>query len=120
MSDDWYSIRRQVFERDHYACKRCGKLEKECHRSLDVHHIIPAGKGGLDELGNLIALCPVCHPAEKSKSRPHIQMVERTFHIPIDIDDELRMMTVKDHLRFSEMATLAFKGYISRRQKGAS
>ena len=30
--------------------------------------------------------------------------VARTFHIPIEIDDELRMMAVKDHLRFSDMA----------------
>jgi hypothetical protein len=40
--------------------------------------------------------------------------VARTFHIPIDIDDELRMMAIKDHLRFSEMAMVAFREHISR------
>jgi hypothetical protein len=45
--------------------------------------------------------------------------VARTFHLPIDIDDELRMMAVKNHVRFSEMAMLAFRGHISR-VKGVS
>ena len=40
--------------------------------------------------------------------------VARTFHLPEDIDDELRMMAIKDHVRFSEMAILAFREYISR------
>jgi hypothetical protein len=45
-------------------------------------------------------------------------MVARTFHIPIDIDDDLRMMAIKDHLRFSEMAILAFREHISRVKVG--
>jgi hypothetical protein len=36
-------------------------------------------------------------------------MVERTFHIAID---KLRMMAVRDHLRFSEIATLAIRTYL--------
>jgi hypothetical protein len=44
--------------------------------------------------------------------------VARTFHIPVDIDDELRMMAIKDHVRFSEMAILAFKEHISRVKSG--
>jgi hypothetical protein len=35
--------------------------------------------------------------------------VARTFHIPNDIDDELRMAAVKTHVRFSDMAILAFR-----------
>jgi hypothetical protein len=41
--------------------------------------------------------------------------VARTFHIPIEIDDKLRIMAVKNHLRFSEEAILAFRDHISRR-----
>jgi len=33
--------------------------------------------------------------------------VARTFHIPIDIDDELRV-----NVRFSDMAILAFKEFL--------
>jgi hypothetical protein len=38
--------------------------------------------------------------------------VARTFHIPKDIDDELRMEAVKTHIRFSDMAILAFRKYL--------
>jgi hypothetical protein len=44
--------------------------------------------------------------------------VARTFHIPNDVDDELRMMAIKDHVRFSEMATSVFRDYISRIKGG--
>jgi hypothetical protein len=40
--------------------------------------------------------------------------VARTFHIPIEIDDELRMMAIKNHVRFSEEATLALKEHLSK------
>jgi hypothetical protein len=38
--------------------------------------------------------------------------VARTFHIPIDIDDRLRMEAVKKRIRFSDMAILAFGKYL--------
>jgi hypothetical protein len=38
--------------------------------------------------------------------------VARTFHIPIDIDDELRMEAVRKRMRFSDMAILAFRKYL--------
>ena len=50
--------------------------------------------------------------------------VARTFHIPIDLDwlmkssRELRMMAIKDHVRFSEMAVLAFREHMSRMKAG--
>jgi len=40
--------------------------------------------------------------------------VARTFHIPKDIDDELRMEAVNTHVRFSDMAILAFREHLSR------
>jgi hypothetical protein len=43
--------------------------------------------------------------------------VARTFHIPIEIDDGLRMIAVKNHVRFSEEATLALKEHISKVDK---
>jgi HNH endonuclease len=127
--NDWHIMRQQVLERDNYTCQGCGISEKECHRSLDVHHKIPYNKGGLDVLDNLVTLCPKCHPTEESKSRTLYDditvvvkrksriregFVERKFHIPKDIDDELRMEAIKTHVRFSDMAILAFREHISR------
>jgi hypothetical protein len=53
-----------------------------------------------------------------SKDKMREGFVARTFHIPEDIDDELRMMAIKDHVRFSEMATSVFREYISRIKGG--
>jgi hypothetical protein len=38
--------------------------------------------------------------------------IARTFHIPIDIDDKLRMEAVKKRVRFSDMAILAFREFL--------
>ena len=43
--------------------------------------------------------------------------VARTFHIPTDIDDELRMMAIKNHVRFSDMAISAFRDFIRGSKK---
>ena len=40
--------------------------------------------------------------------------VARNFHIPIDVDDKLRMMAVKNHVRFSDEAIAAFRDHISK------
>lgn len=48
--------RKAVYARDHYACALC-----DCSQSLQVHHVIPRGKGGNDSFHNLITLCSYCH-----------------------------------------------------------
>lgn len=40
---------------DDIFCKMCGSV------AVDIHHIIPKGRGGKDEAENLIALCRDCH-----------------------------------------------------------
>jgi hypothetical protein len=53
----WQELRLQVLERDNYTCQICFKqLDK-----LDVHHIIPRHKNGLDSINNLISVCKSCH-----------------------------------------------------------
>jgi len=48
-------IIRQVKERDNNKCVNCGKNVEV------IHHIYPKGRGGKDELNNLICLCLECH-----------------------------------------------------------
>ena len=57
-----------------------------------------------------------CNTIMTRKDKMREGFVARAFHIPIDVDDELRMMAVKDHIRFSEIAVLAFKEYISTKR----
>ena len=63
------------------------------------------------DCGSATAVITVVKMTRKAEMRKGF--VARTFHIPIDIDDELRVMAVKNHVKFSEEATLAFKTHIS-------
>lgn len=49
--------RKAVYERDGYRCALC-----DSSRYLQIHHVIPRGKGG-DKYSpqNMITLCNVCH-----------------------------------------------------------
>jgi len=52
-------LREQVFERDGYLCQWC----RVPGGRLDPHHILPRGRGGRDELANLVSLHRQCHRA---------------------------------------------------------
>lgn len=54
------AIRRTVFERDQWRCKKCGH-HAPTGENLDVHHIVDVADGGDDELENLDTLCGLCH-----------------------------------------------------------
>jgi len=50
-------LRERVFLRDGYVCQWCMAPGGR----LDPHHILPRGRGGKDELDNLISLHRQCH-----------------------------------------------------------
>jgi 5-methylcytosine-specific restriction endonuclease McrA len=66
---NWKEQRRQARKRDNYTCRRCGVVEAELGRELDVHHIRPFREFGkaryleANDLDNLITLCHLCHLA---------------------------------------------------------
>ena len=53
------SLKELIRDRDNRQCQLCGKLEIECNRKLDIHHI-DHNKNNLDK-DNLISLCNSCH-----------------------------------------------------------
>jgi predicted HNH restriction endonuclease len=53
---EWEESRRQILQRDGYACRQCGNTIK-----LEVHHLKPRHKGGTNSPENLITLCENCH-----------------------------------------------------------
>ena len=53
---EWQELRRQILQRDGYACQQCGNTSK-----LEAHHISARHKGGTDHPENLITLCESCH-----------------------------------------------------------
>ena len=58
-------LRRQILQRDGYKCRNCGwsheKWNPSDPRHLEAHHTDPHGKGGKNNLENLISLCNICH-----------------------------------------------------------
>lgn len=61
---EWKNLRLQVVERDGLACHYC--KEKVPPSRFTVDHIIPASRGGTNDLGNLVGCCKSCN-SKKSK-----------------------------------------------------
>lgn len=58
-------LRHEVFKRDNYICKECGKTKE--NTTLHADHIIPVSQGGCDELDNLQTLCQACNLAKSNR-----------------------------------------------------
>lgn len=56
------NLRKLVFERDSYRCKKCNS-----HLDLCCDHIFPESKGGETTLENLQTLCRSCNAKKKDK-----------------------------------------------------
>ena len=54
------SSRFAILQRDNFRCQYCGRTPKDDIR-LEIDHIIPLCKGGLNEDGNLITACFECN-----------------------------------------------------------
>ncbi len=48
--------RKEVYRRDGYRCALCDST-----RYLQIHHCVPRGEGGTNNIQNLICLCADCH-----------------------------------------------------------
>lgn len=56
------SLRTAVYERDEYACARCGS-----RKMLQVDHIHPVELGGTNDPDNLQTLCKSCNSAKGAR-----------------------------------------------------
>lgn len=57
------------------SCAMCGWDECKC----DVHHIIPKSEGGLDNLDNLINICPNCHRKAHNNLYSREELLEKSM-----------------------------------------
>ena len=57
--------RRTIYKRDHYRCALCDGT-----RGIQIHHVIPRGRGGSNSNHNLITLCMYCHGIAHGTSFP--------------------------------------------------
>lgn len=68
-------VRIKIFERDNYSCLKCGISANKPHKQydgkntlfcnnnrwLELDHIIPLSKNGIDDFSNLQTLCNICN-----------------------------------------------------------
>lgn len=72
--DDWLKQSRKAKKRDDHTCQICG-YKSGGNRYLDVHHIVPFVKFGIERykeanhLTNLISLCRPCHAKVEKETR---------------------------------------------------
>ena len=53
----WAAVRRQVFKRDGYRCRKCGRAGR-----LEADHVVPLNRGGAPlDVDNVQTLCRSCH-----------------------------------------------------------
>jgi len=60
-------LRFQVFQRDGFRCKCCGKIAGD-GVELQVDHIQPVAKGGINDLQNLQTLCRECNSGKRTET----------------------------------------------------
>lgn len=66
------SLRFDVFLRDNFTCKYCGKHPPNV--KLEVDHRIPRAEGGTDEIENLITSCYDCNRGKQTKVLPNLRL----------------------------------------------
>lgn len=57
--------RFDVFSRDEFTCKYCGRKAPDVE--LEVDHLIPVARGGTDEFSNLVTSCYDCNRGKSDK-----------------------------------------------------
>jgi len=60
-------LRFEIFQRDKFICKYCGKSKNEDGVKLQLDHIIPVSEGGTDEISNLTTSCEECNQGKSNK-----------------------------------------------------
>ncbi len=71
-------IRKAVYKRDDFMCALCGS-----NRGIQIHHVVPRGRGGSNSLHNLITLCNVCH------ANAHGNMMELSPHTREEVEQHM-------------------------------
>lgn len=81
--------RFKLFRRDGFWCQYCGRTAEQTE--LEINHIIPISKGGLDDFDNLITSCKDCNIGKSTEPvvTPYIELNSLTKEADIT-DNEIK------------------------------
>jgi len=113
-------IRFEVFKRDGFICQYCGQHPPKV--LLEIDHINPKSKGGLDDINNLITACGDCNRGKSNislKKIPHklqqqikvIKEKEEQLQEYNELMDEVRDRENADIYEVSKAFSEFFFGY---------
>jgi diadenosine tetraphosphate (Ap4A) HIT family hydrolase/5-methylcytosine-specific restriction endonuclease McrA len=73
------TLRYEVLKSAKFRCELCGVPADE--RALEVDHITPRNKGGMDEISNLQALCYSCNAMKRDRDDTDFRAVRAAYGI---------------------------------------
>jgi diadenosine tetraphosphate (Ap4A) HIT family hydrolase/5-methylcytosine-specific restriction endonuclease McrA len=76
------TVKYDVLKRAMFRCELCGIPATE--RALEVDHIKPRNKGGMDELANLQALCYSCNAMKRDRDDTDFRAVRESLDLRQD------------------------------------
>jgi 5-methylcytosine-specific restriction endonuclease McrA len=98
--------RHEILSRDEYNCQKCGANPKDNkHVMLELHHIIPWGRGGRTTRDNMITLCRLCH----TNLKPHY---DRSLFDKLKEDDNYSSASI--HRKEYEIGKLLYQELYGR------
>lgn len=71
------TLRYEVLKRAKFRCELCGTLDKD--KALEVDHIVPRNKGGLDDELNLQALCYSCNAMKRDRDSADFRGIDHSY-----------------------------------------
>jgi diadenosine tetraphosphate (Ap4A) HIT family hydrolase len=71
------TLRYDVLKRAKFRCELCGIAADE--KALEVDHIVPRNRGGLDDISNLQALCYSCNAMKRDRDDTDFRKVKASY-----------------------------------------
>jgi len=74
----YFKMRYEIFKRDNFSCKYCGRDVENDKIKLHLDHIIPVSKGGKDIPTNLNTSCSECNLGkyDRLQSKCYIEVIK--------------------------------------------
>ncbi len=85
------TLRYDVLKDAKFHCELCGISAEE--RALEVDHITPRSRGGLDEISNLQALCYSCNAMKRDRDDTDLRAVRAMYE---HVDPKCAFCAVRD------------------------
>ena len=90
-------MRFEVFKRDDFTCRYCGRKTPEA--VLEVDHVIPVSAGGTDDIENLITACSACNIGKGARLLTQLPNVPDIHERAVELAEQERQLAEYNHWR---------------------